>query len=64
MAIKKKAFKVMTVGSQQHFSFNSVIVAHIVRTSNHVLYVSNLSRLARPNIFSVCARKEKKVWPG
>ena len=35
----------------------------IVRNSNHVLYISNVSRLARPNFFSVCARKEKKVWP-
>ena len=35
----------------------------IVRTSNHVLYVSNVSRLGRPNLFSICARKEKKFWP-
>ena len=32
----------------------------IVRTSNHVLYVSNMTRLARPNFFSIWARKEKK----
>ena len=35
----------------------------IVRTPNHVLYVSNVSRLARPNTFSISTRKEKKVWP-
>ena len=35
----------------------------IVRISNHVLYFSNVSRLARPNFFSICALKEIKVWP-
>ena len=32
----------------------------IVRTSNHVLYVSNVSRVARPNIFYIYSRNEKK----
>ena len=30
--------------------------------SNHVLYVSNVSRLAGPNFYSICAGKQKKVW--
>ena len=35
----------------------------IVRTSNHVLYVSNESRLARQDFFSICECKQKNVWP-
>ena len=35
----------------------------IVRTYNHVLYVSTVSRLARPDIFSLSAQIEKKFWP-
>ena len=35
----------------------------IVRTFNHVLYVSNISRLARPKfVLLACANKDK-VWP-
>ena len=33
----------------------------IVRTSNHVLYVGNESRLSRPNFFSICAQEEKSL---